>query len=79
MKPGTNEPPDPFRLPLHNVAEAQALVRKIEDLLAARQLTMRPPPPLPTACCGRGCNGCVWQGYFDALVYWRDQARALVG
>jgi len=33
---------------------------------------LRPPPPEPTTCCGRGCNGCVWDGYYTALGYWRD-------
>ncbi|WP_294251096.1 oxidoreductase-like domain-containing protein [Propionivibrio sp.] len=39
---------------------------------------MRQPPPVPNTCCGRGCNGCVWQGYFEALSYWRDQASELL-
>jgi len=32
----------------------------------------------PTACCGRGCSGCVWQGYYAALLGWRDAARNLL-
>lgn len=35
---------------------------------------LRPPPPEPTTCCGKGCNGCVWDGYYTALGYWRDDA-----
>ncbi|MFP8778885.1 oxidoreductase-like domain-containing protein [Hydrogenophaga sp. RWCD_12] len=38
--------------------------------------TLRPPPPEPTSCCGRGCNGCVWEGYYAALAGWRDDALA---
>lgn len=67
---------DPFALPVNDLAEAQVLIARIRALLAAHGLPLRPPPPTPTACCGRGCNGCVWQGYFAALLYWRDQARA---
>jgi hypothetical protein len=51
------------------------------DMFAALQqraanvgITLRAPPPEPTTCCGRGCNGCVWEGYFAAVDYWREQA-----
>ena len=77
MMPDTNSRPDPFSLPMNNLADAQALVRAIEALLSQRGLSLRPPPPVPDTCCGRGCNGCVWQGYYAALTYWRDQAREL--
>ncbi|WP_462388254.1 oxidoreductase-like domain-containing protein [Acidovorax sp. Q11] len=37
-------------------------------------ITLRAPPPEPTTCCGRGCNGCVWEGFLDAAEYWRQEA-----
>ena len=37
-------------------------------------VTLRQPPPEPTSCCGRGCNGCVWEGFYSAAAYWREQA-----
>jgi hypothetical protein len=37
-------------------------------------LSLRPPPPEPTGCCGRGCNGCVWEGFFAAAAYWQEEA-----
>lgn len=37
-------------------------------------ITLRQPPPEPTSCCGRGCNGCVWEGYYSAVAYWREEA-----
>ncbi len=36
--------------------------------------TLRPPPPEPTTCCGRGCHGCVWEGFYTAMSGWRDDA-----
>ena len=35
---------------------------------------LRQPPPQPTTCCGRGCSGCVWEGFYSAAAGWRDEA-----
>lgn len=42
--------------------------------LAARGRQIHAPPPEPSACCGRGCHGCVWEGWYAAIHYWREQA-----
>jgi hypothetical protein len=60
-------------------ASALALIDQLQQRAQARGLTLRPPPPEPTTCCGRGCNGCVWEGYFAALDYWREQALERLG
>ncbi|MDR3370652.1 oxidoreductase-like domain-containing protein [Rhodoferax sp.] len=39
---------------------------------------LRAAPSAPTDCCGRGCNGCLWESYFTALQRWRDEACALL-
>src|SRR5690606_15145062 len=39
---------------------------------------LRAPPPEPTTCCGRGCNGCVWEGYYNAVRYWADDALEVI-
>lgn len=70
---------DPLHLPLKNVTDAQCLVAAVQALAAQVRVVLRPPPPVPTTCCGRGCNGCVWEGYFTALIYWRDQAAEKLG
>nr|WP_310645377.1 oxidoreductase-like domain-containing protein [Limnohabitans sp.] len=49
-----------------------------EALLHAQGLVLRRPPVAPTTCCGRGCNGCVWEGFVDAANYWREDALALL-
>jgi hypothetical protein len=71
---------DPALVPLVDVATARALIAHLRGL-AQRQGTdldtaLRPPPPEPDTCCGRGCNGCVWEGYYAALIYWREDALA---
>ena len=79
MIPDMHGSGSPFCLPMKNLDDARIVVREVEALLVQRKLSLRPPPPVPDSCCGRGCNGCVWEGYFEALAYWREQARAILG
>lgn len=55
-------------------ASAQAMFQALRELAQAAGITLRNPPPEPTTCCGRGCNGCVWEGFLDAAEYWRQEA-----
>lgn len=57
---------------------AQALFLYWQQRANAAGVTLRPPPPEPTTCCGRGCNGCVWEGWLGAVAYWREQAELLI-
>ncbi len=67
--------------PLPALTDRDSALALFDALLAraaARGVSLRPPPPEPTACCGRGCNGCVWEGYYAAVIYWRDEALLLL-
>ena len=53
-------------------------IAQVQARLALLALAHRSPPPEPTTCCGRGCNGCVWEGYETALAWWFDDAQSLL-
>ena len=64
------------RMPLSDGPSAQVFFAEAQELAAQRGVTLRIPPPEPTTCCGRGCNGCVWEGFFAAATFWREDALA---
>ena len=54
---------------------ALAAFARLGTRAKAADLTLRQPPPLPTTCCGRGCNGCVWEGFYAAANRWCKDAE----
>ena len=63
-------------------ASQRASVRRgigqFQERLQAAGHDFRDPPPEPTSCCGRGCNGCVWESYDAALAWWHEDALAVL-
>jgi hypothetical protein len=57
--------------PVRDAQSARELITAGQQALQTQSDRFRPPPPEPTTCCGRGCNGCVWEGYVDAVEFWR--------
>jgi hypothetical protein len=60
--------------PVSDRDSALALFSGLQQRASAAGLSLRAPPPEPVSCCGRGCNGCVWEGYYSAVNYWREEA-----
>lgn len=71
-------PPTVQVMPVIDRESAAHMFLTLTDHAQRLGLTLRPPPPEPTACCGRGCNGCVWEGFFAATTFWQEDALDVI-
>lgn len=65
--------------PLSDGPSTRAFFAQVQALALEQGVTLRQPPPEPTTCCGRGCHGCVWEGFFAAAEFWRNDALQALG
>lgn len=70
--------PDNHWQTIQSLEDAMHMFAELQRRARAQGLTLRTPPEAPTTCCGRGCNGCVWEGYYEAVRYWRDEALLML-
>ena len=66
-------------LPLADLTTARATFDALQRRASDAGVSLRNPPPEPVGCCGRGCNGCVWEGFYAAASWWRDEALQQLG
>ena len=64
--------------PITDRETALAVFEHLRRQAAGRGIELREPPPEPVGCCGRGCTGCVWEGFYSAAEYWRDEALLML-
>lgn len=67
-----------MNFPITDRETALAVLKHLQERAARAQISLREWPPEPDSCCGRGCLGCVWEGYYEAVAYWRDEALLLL-
>ena len=67
-----------MNFPITDRPTALAVIGHLQQRAGRAGADLREPPPEPVGCCGRGCTGCVGEGYYSAVEYWRDEALLIL-
>lgn len=67
-----------LRQPVRDAESARQRIAVGLPILQSHASEFRLPPDAPTTCCGRGCNGCVWESYVQAVERWRVDLLAVL-
>jgi len=74
-----SSPDTPFHDPAaHHRQAVRTAIAQFQERLQDAGHDFRAPPEEPTSCCGRGCHGCVWEGYEAALTWWYEEGGELL-
>lgn len=52
-----------------------AVIAHLQQRAKSAGIELNEPPPEPEGCCGNDCSDCVWDGWYDEVAYWRDEAE----
>ncbi len=74
-----SSPDTSFHYPAASQRQAvRKAIAQFQQRLQEAGHDFRAPPEEPTSCCGRGCHGCVWEGYEAALTWWYEEGGELL-
>jgi hypothetical protein len=64
---------------IDSAEQARAVLDRLASWAIERGVQAPALPQEPQTCCGRGCQGCVWIAYFEAVHHWRERTLLALG
>lgn len=59
--------------------QARLMFERLTAWAKAKGVEPSAQPKEPQTCCARGCQGCVWLGFFEAAHHWRERTLLALG